>query len=84
MLPFRHATAWTVWAARCVRQIQRYKVSDEKRIYARPDESVEARMSVIGFGDMGTILRYVVIMAGWSPTYNLNYMKSAGNMLPPR
>ncbi|RLF92799.1 hypothetical protein DRN52_07425, partial [Thermococci archaeon] len=36
--------------------------SDEKKIYARPDESVEARMNVIGFGDMGTILKYVVIV----------------------
>jgi len=36
--------------------------SDEKRIYARPDESVEARMNVIGFGDMRTILKYVVIV----------------------
>ena len=36
--------------------------SDEKRIYARPDESVETRMNVIGFGDMGTILKYIVVV----------------------
>ncbi|MCD6260742.1 MAG: carboxypeptidase regulatory-like domain-containing protein [Thaumarchaeota archaeon] len=37
--------------------------SNEKRVYARPDESLEARMNVIGFGDMGTILKYVVVVA---------------------
>ena len=36
--------------------------SDEKRIYARPDESLEAKISVIGFGDTGTIFKYVVIV----------------------
>jgi len=36
--------------------------SDERRIYARPDESVEARMNVIGFRDMETLLKYIVIV----------------------
>ena len=37
--------------------------SDEKEVYARPDESLEARMNVLGFGDMETLLKYIVIAA---------------------
>ena len=36
--------------------------SSEKRVYARPDESVEARMNVIEFGDVRNLLNYVVIV----------------------
>ncbi|RLG18028.1 hypothetical protein DRN63_02100, partial [Nanoarchaeota archaeon] len=36
--------------------------SSEKRVYARPDEGVEARMDVIEFGDVRNLLNYVVIV----------------------